>query len=254
MSDLPLGPGWWQASDLRWYSPEQLPLAARPKTSNRRTAVVLAASLGLIMAVFVGWQALGPGPSTTTTASNASDASPLVDDALTIDAALAGKRVSAGLADRIRIALPIGWEIVSTTPEGSPTYEDCPVRHGTISSTRTRPPVWIDITMTSAHAGCAVKPTRPLNGDHGSYTRIQDVPDPQDVTSTTSAAGVVTTFTQVYRECMNECRDSTDAVALVELANPPDENFPTVMLRADADAITPAQLSLLGSGITTLGR
>src|SRR2546423_15070812 len=28
MSDTPQGPGWWQASDLKWYPPEQQPGAA----------------------------------------------------------------------------------------------------------------------------------------------------------------------------------------------------------------------------------
>ena len=25
MSDVPQGPGWWQASDGKWYAPEQFP-------------------------------------------------------------------------------------------------------------------------------------------------------------------------------------------------------------------------------------
>lgn len=30
MSDVPQGPGWWQASDGRWYPPEQMPSTLAP--------------------------------------------------------------------------------------------------------------------------------------------------------------------------------------------------------------------------------
>ena len=38
MSDGPQGPGWWQASDLRWYPPEQAPAAAGPELKSRLRA------------------------------------------------------------------------------------------------------------------------------------------------------------------------------------------------------------------------
>lgn len=56
MSDAPRGPGWWVASDGRWYPPEQhpAPMAPRPGHggSSRRWAVVLGglAAVALVLA------------------------------------------------------------------------------------------------------------------------------------------------------------------------------------------------------------
>jgi hypothetical protein len=34
MSDIPLGPGWWQASDGKWYHPDQHPSAVAGRTTT----------------------------------------------------------------------------------------------------------------------------------------------------------------------------------------------------------------------------
>jgi hypothetical protein len=39
MSDAPLGPGWWQASDGRWYAPELAPGAPRSGSSTNGFAI-----------------------------------------------------------------------------------------------------------------------------------------------------------------------------------------------------------------------
>lgn len=38
MSDVPEGPGWWQASDDRWYPPEQFPSGATPPPATTTAA------------------------------------------------------------------------------------------------------------------------------------------------------------------------------------------------------------------------
>ncbi len=64
MSDSPLGPGWWQASDGRWYPPEQSPglgqpppptpygtpggYAALPATDTQATASLVIGIVGLV--------------------------------------------------------------------------------------------------------------------------------------------------------------------------------------------------------------
>jgi len=67
VSDAPQGPGWWQASDLRWYPPEQAgaprptPAGPRPPGGGRRRTVLLSISgvavvalVGVVVALIVG--------------------------------------------------------------------------------------------------------------------------------------------------------------------------------------------------------
>lgn len=68
------------------------------------------------------------------------------------------------------------------------------------------------------------------NGDHGYYVTMDDVPDPVDVEEHEVSAGPLTTFTQDYYECTNECNDFDDHVGLLELTDPPDAEYPSVMI------------------------
>lgn len=46
MSDTPQGDGWWQASDGKWYSPEQRPAASPPQGGRQRLDIGLALGYG----------------------------------------------------------------------------------------------------------------------------------------------------------------------------------------------------------------
>ena len=48
MSDVPQGEGWWQASDGRWYPPQQVTTTARPQFATKvdRPALPLAGPKG----------------------------------------------------------------------------------------------------------------------------------------------------------------------------------------------------------------
>ncbi len=52
MSESSQGPGWWQASDLKWYPPEQHPSV--PKRGGRVIAIPVVLSLGSL-AFMVLW-------------------------------------------------------------------------------------------------------------------------------------------------------------------------------------------------------
>ncbi len=64
MSDAPQGPGWWQATDQRWYPPQQgttqapiyvaAPFAVAPRNSGSATAALVLAILAWFLCPFVG--------------------------------------------------------------------------------------------------------------------------------------------------------------------------------------------------------
>lgn len=61
MSDVQQGPGWWQASDGRWYPPEQHPNPPAKKNGGNLVAALMI--LGLIV-VLVGWCSSLPDDAT----------------------------------------------------------------------------------------------------------------------------------------------------------------------------------------------
>jgi len=71
MSDVRVGPGWWQASDGEWYPPEQAPalppppvvVPARRTGASRKGLIVVAVIVALVIVVALARSA--PGPSTS---------------------------------------------------------------------------------------------------------------------------------------------------------------------------------------------
>ena len=86
MSDVSQGPGWWQASDLKWYPPElhadyvaplppppklppppppvtptQSSLTTRGPSGQRKVGFVIAGLALLVIGVQIGWAILGHG-------------------------------------------------------------------------------------------------------------------------------------------------------------------------------------------------
>jgi hypothetical protein len=70
MSDVQYGPGWWQASDGKWYRPEQRPgLAELPPSTGkpgRRNAMIVAATIAVGLLVIAATFVLTRGDSTNT--------------------------------------------------------------------------------------------------------------------------------------------------------------------------------------------
>lgn len=175
----------------------------------------------------------GLGPTTTAGASDSSrrpdqDGPPWPGD----DAPTETYDLGAGLVAE----LPEGWEV---TPFGDPVEVSRDSGGGGSGGTGgcTSQAATVDagehlVELRLNATGCAgIDVTGQIgNGYHGSYVTLDDVPDPRDVADHQVEAGSLTTFSQDYFECTNECNDYEDHVALLELADPPDPEHPTVVL------------------------
>lgn len=80
------------------------------------------------------------------------------------------------------------------------------------------------------------------NGFHGIYRTIADVADldaddADDVEVVDTAVGPAEVFTQDYYECTNECNDYVDRIAIVTLDEPSDDDYPTLVVRANKDEV-----------------
>lgn len=73
---------------------------------------------------------------------------------------------------------------------------------------------------------------RILNGHHGEYRTIDDVEDPRDIEEVATDLGPATLFVQEYTECTNYCRDFEEPVAIIELDEPVDPAYPSIVLQA----------------------
>ena len=98
-------------------------------------------------------------------------------------------------------------------------------------------------------AVCADEPQdAPLNGEHGDYITIEDVPDPREVADVEVPLGPATTFLQDYEECTQECVFTEDRIALVALDPPIGEGYPTLMVQVDSEVLSESEvLELLGA-------
>ncbi|MGO2096622.1 MAG: hypothetical protein ACTH2J_05555 [Candidatus Microbacterium stercoravium] len=73
---------------------------------------------------------------------------------------------------------------------------------------------------------------RILNGHHGEYRTIDDVEDPRGIEEVATDLGPATLFVQEYTECTNYCRDFEEPVAIIELDEPVDPAYPSIVLQA----------------------
>ena len=122
-----------------------------------------------------------------------------------------------------------GWTVTQQLQPTDAPAEECGSIHASLDADGTV------VAVTLPAAVCAGEEQSVLNGEHGDYVGIDDVPGARDIATTTSGLGEVTTFEQTYTECTNECVDSTDRVALVALTTPAAPDRPTLMVRVDAD-------------------
>ena len=88
----------------------------------------------------------------------------------------------------------------------------------------------------------------PLNGEHGDYISIEDVPEPREVSTVEVPLGSATTFLQDYEECTQECVVTEDRVALVALDPPIGGSYPTLMVQVDSETLSETEfLDLLAA-------
>lgn len=97
-----------------------------------------------------------------------------------------------------------------------------------------------DLTIEAFAADCAVEEASQqiMNGDHGVYRTIEDVPEPVDVEEVSTWAGPAQVFVQHYAEHTNVSDSWDEPVAIVALDDPVDADFPTVVLRSDKGAFS----------------
>lgn len=98
------------------------------------------------------------------------------------------------------------------------------------------------VSLRLPEAVCADEPQdAPLNGDHGDYITIEDVPEPREVSTVEVPLGSATTFLQDYEECTQECVVTEDRVALVALDPRIGEAYPTLMVQVDSEVLSESE-------------
>lgn len=108
------------------------------------------------------------------------------------------------------------------------------------------------LQIEAVPADCEVDNEEPLNGDHGTYRRIDDVvPAPENVDDVETGLGTAQLFSQDYRECTNECTDYTEAVAIVTLDEPRADRYATLVIRSDKGELDEDVLAAI---VASLGR
>lgn len=97
----------------------------------------------------------------------------------------------------------------------------------------------VDLTVEAFASDCAIDPVqRIMNGGHGAYRTMEDVPDPVDVEEVATGAGPARVFVQHYSEHTNVSESWEEPVAIVTLDAPVDPDFPTLVLRSDKAAFS----------------
>ncbi|MDA3649439.1 hypothetical protein LZ318_02975 [Saccharopolyspora indica] len=131
------------------------------------------------------------------------------------------------LAIELTVPGHLAIDEVSVNPEDAP---DCPA---------TRYEFGDDLVLEAFSTGCAVAaPQRVLNGRHGTYRTLADVPGAIDVQEVATGVGRAQVFLQDYEEHTNFSSEWREPVAIVTLDDPVDAEFPTLLLRSDKAALS----------------
>jgi len=90
------------------------------------------------------------------------------------------------------------------------------------------------LVVEAVSRSCEVRADRAIiNGYHGIYRTVADVPHPQDMAIVDTNLGSAETFLQNYAEYTNLTSKWVEAVAIVSLAAPVNPDFPTLVVRSD---------------------
>lgn len=142
---------------------------------------------------------------------------------------------------------PASWTLEQAFELPTEPVEEC----GSVpASVDAGPGVFVSFALPAAACAGAADPEPPLNGEHGDYVTVDDVPAPIGTDTAPSALGEVTTFEQDYEECTQECVTTRDQVALVALSVPVDPDHPTLMIHGDADDVSVDRMLALVDAIS----
>ena len=88
---------------------------------------------------------------------------------------------------------------------------------------------------------------RPGNGRHGVFRTAADIPPDRraDAIRLDAPLGYTNVFSQKYYECTNSCKNYTEPVAVIELADPTDPAFPTLTAYSEKGSAGPNDLITL---------
>lgn len=102
------------------------------------------------------------------------------------------------------------------------------------------------VTLEAWPASCDPANADIGNGSFGHYRSPADAPSPVPTGETSSVLGPATTFEQVYYECTNSCDEWPLDIAVIELSEPVDPEYPTVaVIMTDRDSTADDLAALL---------
>jgi hypothetical protein len=171
---------------------------------------------------------------------------PVTDGTATGDTVADGPVEATDLGAGLVADLPAGTPVERLTPLGDSGGDepDCSYFQGAVGEGDDR----IDLSLNAA--SCAGEPEGQIgNGYHGRYLDVDDAAEAGDVEVATVPAGRLTTFTQPYYECTNECNDYDDNVGLLALTASPEPDHPVLMLLAEKGEPAMADVVALASAI-----
>lgn len=85
------------------------------------------------------------------------------------------------------------------------------------------------IAIEAWPASCSpVAERRPGNGRYGHYRTLADVPDPVDPVEVDTVLGPATVVGQLYYHCTDECKEWDLDIAIIELSEPVNHEYPTL--------------------------
>ncbi|WP_026928925.1 hypothetical protein [Glycomyces tenuis] len=111
-----------------------------------------------------------------------------------------------------------------------------------------------ELTVEAFAADCAADaPQQIMNGHHGTYRTLADVPEPVDTEEVATGAGPAQVFVQHYEEHTNFSDSWEEPVAVVTLDDPVDAEFPTLVLRSDKAALSREELTEIAASLNPIG-
>lgn len=110
-----------------------------------------------------------------------------------------------------------------------------------------------DLVLEAFEDACEIDSTqRVINGRHGFYRTLDDVPEPVDVSEVATDAGPAEVFVQEYAEYTNSSNYWDEPVAIVTLSDPVDSDFPTLVLRSDKGELSREELTKVVASLSAI--
>lgn len=149
------------------------------------------------------------------------------------------------VVDDIAVTAPSEWRL-SPSSDVSTDSDGCSVRYaGALRDADDTPLVSVKLV------GSLCPGDEPLNGNLGTFPTPDDIPEPTNLEQSDLEIGTLTTFSHVYTECTNSCRDYVYDYAMVQLAYSADPTHRTLLLYAESGngVDLPAMAATLAYGL-----